>query len=102
MSAKDRADEVERVRQWRARRKESREREAVLRDDCLVEVVDTQNVVAGTVMLRDDCLEQNPLIIGLIAQVSGVLRDDIEPVLKSLHSRGQMILGKGPGIVSQN
>ncbi len=99
MTAKDRADEVERVRQWRARQKETREREAVLRDDCLTEAVDAQNVVAGTAVLRDDCLEQNPLIIGLIAHVSGVLRDDIEPVLKSLHSRGQMILGKGPGIV---
>ena len=74
----------------------------MLRDDCMAEVVDTQNVVAEAAVLRDDCLEQNPLIIGLIAQVSGVLRDDIEPVLKSLHSRGQMILGKGPGIVRQN
>ena len=33
---------------------------------------------------------------------AGVLRDDIEPVLKALHSRGQMILGKGPGIVNRN
>lgn len=74
----------------------------MLRDDCLTEVVDMQNVAVNQVVLRDDCLDQNPLIIGLIAQVSGVLRDDIEPVLKSLHSRGQMILGKGPGIVRQN
>jgi len=102
MNAKDRADEVERVRQWRARQKELRGQKAVLRDDCRAEVIDMQNFIAGTVVLRDDCLEQNPLIIGLISQVSGVLRDDIELVVKKLHSRGQMILGKGPGIVRQN
>jgi hypothetical protein len=42
------------------------------------------------------------LIIGLISQVSGVLQDHIELVVKELHSRGQMILGRGPGIVRQN
>ena len=103
MSDAEKAYEVERVRQWRARRREQGQREAVvLRDDCILEPVDKQVVVADPVVLRDDCLDHNPLMIGLISQVSGVLRDDIEPVLKSLHSRGQMILGKGPGIMNSN
>jgi hypothetical protein len=84
------------------RKKQAEGKEAVLRDDCNTEVVDDKDDSSRVVVLRDDCLEQNPLIIGLIAHVSGVLRDDIETVLKSLHSRGQMILGKGPGIVRQN
>jgi hypothetical protein len=96
-------DEVERVRAWRAKQREQAQAKAgVLRDDCPSEVVDRQEDSSGTVVLRDDCLDRNPLIIGLISQLSGVLRDDIEPVLRSLHSRGQMILGKGPGIVNQN
>ena len=96
-------DVAERVRKSRARRREAREAEAgVLRDDCNPEVVEREQDKGGLVVLRDDCLEQNPLIIGLISQVSGVLRDDIATTIKRLHSRGQMILGKGPGIVNQN
>lgn len=92
-------DEVERVLAWRARRREQAQAKVgVLRDDCPSEVIDRQEDSRGAVVLRDDCLDRNPLIIGLISQLSGVLRDDIEPVLKALHSRGQMILGKGPGI----
>ena len=102
-SCETKEDVAERVRKSRARRREARAaEEAVLRDDCNAEVVETEQDKGVRVVLRDDCLDQNPLIIGLIAQVSGVLRDDIEPVLKSLHSRGQMILGKGPGIANQN
>ena len=99
----EKKDEVERVQKWRAKRQEQAEvKGVVLRDDCHSEVVDGQDDSGGAVVLRDDCLDHNPLIIGLISQVSGVLRDDIERVLKSLHSRGQMILGKGPGIANQN
>ena len=96
-------DEVERMQKRRAnRKKQAAVKEAVLRDDCYAEVVDDKDDSSRVVVLRDDCLDHNPLIIGLISQLSGVLRDGIEPVLKSLHSRGQMILGKGPGIVNQN
>lgn len=96
-------DVAERVRKSRARRREARAaEEVVLRDDCDPEVVEREEDKGGRVVLRDDCLDQNPLIIGLIAQVSGVLRDDIATTVKRLHSRGQMILGKGPGIVNQN
>jgi hypothetical protein len=102
MSAQDRADEVERVREWRARRRARNCERALLRDDCPSQPVAGQPDEPGLAVLRDNWLERNPLIIGLISQISGVLRDDIEPVLKSLHSRGQMILGKGPGIVSQD
>jgi len=69
----------------------------VLRDDCQSEVVDKEHDNGVQAVLRDDCLEHNPLIIGLISQVAGVLRDDIATAVKRLHSRGQMILGKGPG-----
>ena len=95
-------DVAERMRKSRARRRDARAAEAaVLRDDCNPEVVEREEDKGYRVMLRDDCLDQNPLIIGLISQFSGVLRDDIAPVLKSLHSRGQMILGKGPWVVNQ-
>jgi hypothetical protein len=91
------------MQEWRRRQKEARAAEdAVLRDDCNSEVVDKEQDKVDLVVLRDDCLDQNPLIIGLISQVSGVLRDDIASAVKTLHSRGQMILGKGPGIVNQN
>jgi hypothetical protein len=83
-------------------KQQAKGKEAVLRDDCNAEVVAGKDDSDRVVVLRDDCLDNNTLIIGLISQLSGVLRDDIEPVLKSLHSRGQMILGKGPGIVNQN
>ena len=96
-------DVAERVRKSRARRRGAREAEAaVLRDCCAAEVVETEEDKGSRVVLRDDCLEQNPLIIGLISQISGVLRDDIATTVKRLHSRGQMILGKGPGNVNQN
>jgi len=92
-----------RVQAWREkRRKEALANEAVLQDDCQSEVPDRQSYSGGAVVLQDDCLDQNPLIIGLISQVSGVLQDHIELVVKELHSRGQMILGRGPGIVRQN
>jgi len=96
-------DVAERVRKSRAKRRAARAaEEAVLRDDCNTEVVGQEQDKGCRVVLRDDCLEQNPLIIGLISQVSGVLRDDIASAVKTLHSRGQMILGKGPGIATQN
>lgn len=96
MSAKDREDEVKRVREWRARRRAQNGERALLRDDCPSQPVEGQSHEPGLAVLRDDCLERNPLFIGLISQISGVLRDGIEPVLKSLHSRGQMILGMVP------
>ena len=96
-------DVAERVRKSRAKRREERAaEEVVLRDYCDAEVVEREHDKGSRVVLRDYCLEQNPLIIGLISQVSGVLRDDIATAVKRLHSRGQMILGKGPGIVNQN
>lgn len=94
---------VMRVQAWREkRRKDALANEAVLQDDCQSEVADRQSDSGCAVVLQDDCLDQNPLIIGLISQVSGVLQDHIELVVKELHSKGQMILGKGPGIVRQN
>jgi hypothetical protein len=102
-SCETKEDVAERVRKSRARRREARAaEEAVLRDDCNPEVVEAERDKGCLVVLRDDCLEQNPLIIGLISHVLGELRDDIATTVKTLHSRGQMILGKGPGIANQN
>ena len=39
--------------------------EALLRDYCNTEVVEGEQDKGVRVVLRDDCLEQNPLIIGL-------------------------------------
>lgn len=92
-----------RVQAWRKRHQQQREgKEVLLQDDCRMEVIERQEDSCRTVVLQDDCLDRNPLIIGLISQVSGMLQDDIVTTVKSLHSRGQMILGKGPGIANQN
>lgn len=96
-------DVAARVRKSRARRREARvAEEAMLRDDCKSERVAAQDDGICLGVLRDDCLEQDPLIIGLISHVLGELRDDIATTVKTLQSRGQMILGKGPGIATQN
>jgi len=92
-----------RVRKSRARRREAKTaKEAVLRDCCRAEDVEHEQDKCGMVVLRDDCLADNPLIIGLIAQLSELKHDDIAPYMKKLHSLGLMILGKGPGFVNQN
>ena len=94
---------VGRVRDWRAkRRKAALEAGGVLQDIMIAKRVEAQEVEGCRVVLQDVCLERHPLIIGLISQISGVLQDDIASVLQSLHSRGQRILGKGPGIANQN
>jgi len=94
---------VRRVQDWRRKRQEqARGQEVLLQDYCASEVTEGQEDKCKAVVLQDYCLERDPLIIGLISQISGVLQDDIEPTIKRLHSQGQMILGKGPGIVNQN
>jgi len=50
--------------------------------------------------LQDDCFLKNPLIIGMISHFSGALQDEIAPFMVRLHAKGQMILGKGPGIAT--
>jgi hypothetical protein len=61
-------DEVERVREWRAKRREQAQAAAaVLRDDCHLEVVDRHEDKGDAAVLRDDCLDHNSLLIGLIS-----------------------------------
>jgi hypothetical protein len=49
------------------------------------------------VALRNDWESQNPVLVGLIAQFAGVtLQEDIEPMLRHLHSRGRVILNAVP------
>ncbi len=94
---------VRRVREWREQhRQKPDEPEGVLQDLMISEPAVAQVDPTERVVLQDLRLERDPLFIGLISQLSGVLQDQIDPVLQSLHSRGQMILGKGPGIVNQN
>lgn len=90
---------MERVQQWRKAhpgywRKDWR----ALQDDCGSQVIATESVVPAKTPLQDDCLKSNPLIIGLISHFSGALQDDIESFVDRLQTKGQMILGKGPGI----
>lgn len=92
-------ENVERVQQWRKAhpgywRKDWR----ALQDDCGSQVIATESVVPAKTPLQDDCLKSNPLIIGLISHFSGALQDDIESFVDRLQTKGQMILGKGPGI----
>lgn len=97
------AEHVERVRVWRKKRRgQPPESDVVLQDLMISEAVDHQRDTDGSVVLQDLRLERDPLFIGLMAQVTGLLQDEIEPALQRLHSRGQMILGEGPGMVNQN
>ena len=49
--------------------------------------------------LQDDCLLQPPLVVGLIAQLTGSpLQDDIVMAMRRMHAHGQTILGMGPGM----
>lgn len=73
----------------------------VLQDVCAPEVIAPQLDNSSMDVLQDVFLDQHPLIIGLISHFSGALQDHIEIVVKSFHSRGRMILGKGPGIINK-
>ncbi len=48
----------------------------------------------ATVALQEDWKLQPPLMVGLIAHLTGLaLQDDIAPMLRAMHSRGRVILG---------
>ena len=90
---------VERVRNWRKLHPGYwRRGRCALQDDCITQAVAKESVTSPEIPLQDDCLKTNPLIIGLIAHFSGALQDDIAILMDRLQVRGQMILGKGPGI----
>jgi len=88
-----------RVRDWRKRHPGYwRGGRCALQDDCSTQHPGKEGVTSPEIPLQDDCLKTNPLIIGLISHFSGALQDDIAILINSLQVRGQMILGKGPGI----
>lgn len=79
-----------------------RKKNVALQNDCQGQAVATEPVVTPEVALQNDCFRNNPLIIGMISHFSGALQNDIEHIIIRLHAKGQMILGKGPGIATTN
>jgi hypothetical protein len=48
----------------------------------------------ASVALQDDWKLQPPIVVGLIAHLTGLaLQEDIAPMLRSMHSHGRVILG---------
>jgi hypothetical protein len=46
------------------------------------------------VALQDDWKQQPAVLVGLVAHLTGLaLQEDIDPILRSMHSRGRAILG---------
>jgi hypothetical protein len=92
-------ENVNRVRQWRkAHPRYWRKGRGALQDDCDAQAVAAESIAPAKLPLQDDCLKTNPLIIGLISHFSGALQDDIDSFVDRLQTKGQMILGRGPGI----
>jgi hypothetical protein len=94
-----------RVKQWRAEhpgyRRKRPKTESALQDDCCAQSVDqqTDNARFNPLVLQDDCSLQNPLVVGLIASLTGsVLQDDIAVFIRRTHAYGQQILGLAPGM----
>ena len=95
------SENVKKTQTWRkAHPGYWRGRGVALQNDCTSQVVAKEPVVTPEVALQNDCFRNNPLIIGMISHFSGALQNDIETVMVRLHAKGQMILGKGPGIAT--
>lgn len=94
-------DNAARVRAWQAAHpgywEKRRKRPApVLQDDCRSQTVAGQEVSAsdGGVVLQELWQRQPPLVIGLIAHLTGsVLQEDIASVTGRLIAKGQALMG---------
>jgi hypothetical protein len=96
------AGNVKRTRNWReAHPGYGRRKGIALQNDCRSQPVANETVAIPEVPLQNDCFRDNPLIIGMISHFSGALQNDIEAIIVRLHAKGQMILGKGPGIATK-
>ncbi len=99
---------VQRVQAWRQANPGYSQRRRQRRPKVLQEASTAQTIVPQPnaepdaavalpdpgVALQDDWTAQDPVLVGLIAQFAGVtLQEDIEPMLRHLHSRGRVILG---------
>ena len=96
---------VERVQEWRAqnpgywRSKKVPLEKTPLQEDCISQDVDGQSDDANLeeIELRDNCITQVPLLLGLIATLSGfTLQEDIDRFGRELHKKGRQILGNRP------
>ena len=48
----------------------------------------------ASVALQEDWKQQPPIVVGLVAHLTGLaLQEDIDPILRSMHSHGRAILG---------
>jgi len=101
-------ENVQRVQEWRKANPGYSRRRGPRRRVALQDIPTTQPVVPQPkaepvaevalpnpcVPLQDSWESQNPVLVGLIAQFAGVtLQEDLEPMLRHLHSRGRVILG---------
>jgi hypothetical protein len=98
-------ENVKRVQEWRRthpgywRRQESRK--DALQDESSVQPsagqVDKSG--PGAIALQDMSFPQPTFLVGLISHLTGsALQDEIALTVRKLHTRGQEILGMGPGI----
>jgi len=98
------SDNVERVREWRLANPGRRRRKSscdVLQDIC-GQIADTKQGVIPLLpaelsalppVLQDFCVSQDPVIIGLISQLTGfVLQDQIATVIKRMEQLGQDVI----------
>ena len=97
---------VRRVQDWRAqhpgywRSKKAPLEKAPLQEDCVSQGVDEQSDDADLeeTELRDNCITQLPLLLGLMSILSGfTLQEDIDRFGRELHKKGRQILGTRPG-----
>ncbi len=96
-------ENVDRVRAWREKHpgysKKGRKPAGTLQDDCPSQPIDPQEDASDLNLdaLQDDCLSQLPLLVGLIASLTGsALQDDIAVSIRRMHSCGQRVLGMKP------
>jgi hypothetical protein len=110
-------EQVDRVQSWRkAHPGYWRQGKGALQDMIPTQPVAPQEVTAGlnastpslstptppeSVLnrpLQDMISAQDPLVVGLIAHLTGALQDEIASQIVRFQTRGQQILRKGPGI----
>jgi hypothetical protein len=92
---------VRRVQAWRKRnpgysRRSGRQRSQALQDPSIPQTPSPQqeSPADAALPLQDLCGPQAALLVGLIAQLTGMtLQDDIAEATRRLHSRGRAVLG---------
>jgi len=97
-------EQVDRVRCWREDHpgygKKVLVPEEPLQDDCQTQSVENQQDNSYLILeaLQDDSSMQLIIMLGLISTLIGsALQDDMASQIRTIHARGQQILGKGPG-----